>query len=341
MKALAKTAAAAGLSLIDIDKPKPGPNDLLIKTTHTAICGTDLHIYNWDQWAAKTIAVPRVIGHEFVGVVEEIGEGVEGYRIGERVSGEGHITCELCRNCRAGKRHLCRTTLGLGIQIDGAFAEYFLLPAKNAYRIPDGIDDEIAAIFDPLGNAVHTSTCFSLVGEDVLITGAGPIGIMAAAIARHTGARHIVISDPNEYRLKIANSLSYNLRTVNPEKENLRDVMKSLDMKEGFDVGLEMSGNPDAFRSMLSTVNHGGGIALLGIFAKPVEIDWAEVIFKGLTIQGIYGRKMYDTWYTMTTLLQSGLDISPVITHRIDYQDFEKGFAMLNSGDAAKVIMSW
>ncbi len=340
MKALVKKERAVGLWMAQVPVPEIGPNDVLIKIKKTAICGTDLHIYNWDEWSQKTIPVPMVTGHEFYGVIDKVGSAVQGFKVGERVSGEGHITCGHCRNCRAGRRHLCRNTVGVGVNRQGAFAEYLAIPAVNAFKIPDEIPDEIASIFDPYGNAVHTALSFDMTGEDVLITGAGPIGIMAVAIAKHVGARHVVITDVNDYRLELANA-SGATRVVNPKKENLEAVMKGLGMTEGFDVGLEMSGNAQAFQQMLKSMNHGGRVAILGIFPNEVAIDWAQVIFKGLVLKGIYGREMYDTWYKMASMLQSGLDISKVITHRMKVDDFEKGFQVMNAGTAAKVVLDW
>jgi len=340
MKALAKLHRTPGIWMTDVPIPEVGPNDVRIKLTKTAICGTDLHIYNWDAWSQKTIPVPMVTGHEYVGVVEALGREVRGLKLGQRVSGEGHLTCGHCRNCRAGKRHLCRNTIGVGVNRQGCFAEYLVIPAENAFPLPDDVPDEIASIFDPFGNAVHTALSFDLVGEDVLITGAGPIGVMAVAIAKRVGARNVVISDVNEYRLALAKKLGAT-RCVDVRKEKLRDVFSELGMTEGFDVGLEMSGNQEAFRSMLETMNHGGRVALLGIFPEPVAIDWAQVIFKGLQLKGIYGREMYETWYKMRSLVQSGLDISPVITHRFPIDDFQKGFDALNSGQSGKVVLDW
>lgn len=340
MKALVKRHAKPGLWMEEVPRPTPGPDDVLIRIEKTAICGTDLHIYNWDAWAQKTIPVPLITGHEFYGIVESIGERVKGLNVGDRVSGEGHITCGTCRNCRAGQRHLCRNTKGVGVNINGAFCEYFCLPAGNAFKIPKEISDDVASIFDPYGNAVHTTLSFNLVGEDVLITGAGPIGIMATAVARHVGARHIVVSDVNNYRLDLAHRMGAS-RVVNVKEKSLQDVMRELQMTEGFDVGLEMSGNAQAFNQMLEMLNHGGRVALLGIFPKEVAIDWSQVVFKGLFIKGIYGREMYETWYKMASMLQSGLDISPVITHRYYIDDFEKGFAVLNEGQSGKVILNW
>lgn len=340
MKALIKKERAVGLWKGEVPVPTIGPNDLLIRIKKTAICGTDLHIYNWDEWSQKTIPVPMVTGHEFVGIVDEVGAAVEGYQKGDRVSGEGHITCGHCRNCRAGRRHLCRNTVGVGVNRQGCFAEYLSIPASNAFKIPDSIPDDVASMFDPYGNAVHTALSFDLVGEDVLITGAGPIGIMAVAIAKHVGARHVVITDVNDYRLELARGMGAT-RIVNPQREQLGNVMKELGMTEGFDVGLEMSGNAQAFQSMLATMNHGGRVAILGIFAKEVAIDWSQVIFKGLVLKGIYGREMFETWYKMAAMLQSGLDISKVITHRMNADDFEAGFKVMNEGKAAKVVLNW
>ena len=320
--------------------PTIGPNDVLIKIKKTAICGTDLHIYNWDEWSQKTVPVPMVTGHEFFGIVEKIGSAVDSVKVGDRVSGEGHITCGHCRNCRAGRRHLCRNTVGIGVNRQGAFAEFLSLPASNTFKIPDNISDELASIFDPYGNAVHTALSFDMTGEDVLITGAGPIGIMAVAIAKHVGARHVVITDVNDYRLELARSMGAT-RVVNPKREELKTVMEQLHMMEGFDIGLEMSGNASAFQSLLATMNHGGRVAILGIFSGDVAIDWSQVIFKGLVLKGIYGREMYDTWYKMASMLQSGLDISKVITHRMQVDEFEKGFSVMNQGTAAKVVLNW
>ncbi|MFW7380717.1 MAG: L-threonine 3-dehydrogenase [Oligoflexus sp.] len=340
MKALVKRHAKTGLWMEEVPFPSLGPEDVLIKIKHTAICGTDLHIYNWDAWSQKTVPVPMVTGHEFFGVIEQIGERVTGYKPGDRVSGEGHITCGTCRNCRAGQRHLCRNTQGIGVNRTGVFSEYFVMPASNVFRIPDEISDEVASIFDPYGNAVHTALSYDLVGEDVLITGAGPIGIMAAAVARHVGARHIVVSDVNDYRLDLAKNMGAS-RVVNVKHQSLKDVMRELKMSEGFDVGLEMSGNASAFNEMLDLMNHGARVALLGIFSDAVAIDWSNVVFKGLQIKGIYGREMYETWYKMASMLQSGLDISPVITHRFTVDEFEQGFRIMNEGLAGKVILNW
>ncbi|MCQ4096265.1 L-threonine 3-dehydrogenase [Erwinia persicina] len=341
MKALSKRYARPGIWMThDAPVPEPGHNDLLIKIRKTAICGTDVHIYNWDEWSQKTIPVPMITGHEYVGEVVAVGQEVAGFQPGDRVSGEGHITCGHCRNCRGGRTHLCRNAIGVGVNRQGCFAEYLVIPAVNAFKIPDNIPDELAAIFDPFGNAVHTALSFDLVGEDVLITGAGPIGIMAAAICRHVGARHVVITDVNEYRLGLARQMGVT-RAVNISEESLPQVMRALEMTEGFDVGLEMSGVPDAFRSMLDVMNHGGRIAMLGIPPASMSIDWNQVIFKGLFIKGIYGREMFETWYKMAALLQSGLDLSPVITHRYGIDDFQRGFDDMRTGQSGKVILDW
>ncbi|MDT1068031.1 L-threonine 3-dehydrogenase [Providencia stuartii] len=340
MKALSKLKAEPGIWMTEVPKPELGHNDVMIKIRKTAICGTDVHIYNWDEWSQKTIPVPMVVGHEYIGEIVEIGQEVKGFKIGDRVSGEGHITCGYCRNCRGGRTHLCRNTIGVGVNRPGCFAQYLVLPAFNAFKIPDNIPDEIAAIFDPFGNAVHTALSFDLVGEDVLVSGAGPIGIMAAAVCRHVGARHVVITDINDYRLELAKKMGVT-RAVNVGRENLKDVMKELGMQEGFDVALEVSGSPAAFHSMLDTMNHGGRIALLGIPSSEMAIDWSKVIFKGLFIKGIYGREMFETWYKMATLIQSGLDLSPIITHQFSIDDFQKGFDVMRSGQSGKVILNW
>ncbi|MFQ3198976.1 MAG: threonine 3-dehydrogenase [Paraglaciecola sp.] len=340
MKALSKLHAEKGIWQIQAAVPEIGHNDLLIKIRKTAICGTDMHIYNWDEWSQQTIPVPMIVGHEYVGEVVEIGQEVRGFNLGDRVSGEGHITCGHCRNCRAGRRHLCRNTSGVGVNRQGAFAEYLSIPAFNAFKIPDNISDDLAAIFDPFGNAVHTALSFDLVGEDVLITGAGPIGIMAAAVAQHVGARHVVITDINEYRLQLARDMGAT-RAINVSHENLTDVMQELGMTEGFDVGMEMSGVPAAFRDMLSKMNNGGKIAMLGIPPGDVAIDWNQVIFKGLTIKGIYGREMFETWYKMATLIQGGLNLSPIITHQFNVDEFQQGFDTMGSGQSGKVILNW
>jgi len=340
MKALAKLKAEVGIWMTKSPKPKMGHNDLLIKINKTAICGTDIHIYNWDEWSQKTIPVPMVVGHEYAGEVVDIGQEVKGFAIGDRVSGEGHITCGHCRNCRGGRTHLCRNTVGVGVNREGSFAEYLVIPAYNAFKLPDEISDELAAVFDPFGNAVHTALSFDLVGEDVLITGAGPIGIMAAAVAKHVGARHVVITDVNEYRLELARKMGAT-RAVDVSKEKLEDVMSELGMTEGFDIGMEMSGVPMAFTSMLANMNNGGKIAMLGIPRQDMAIDWSQVIFKGLTIKGIYGREMFETWYKMASLIQSGLDISPIITHNFAIDDFQQGFDIMRSGQSGKVILDW
>lgn len=341
MKALAKLHAEPGIWMIeDAAIPEPGHNDVLIKIRKTAICGTDVHIYNWDEWSQKTIPVPMITGHEYVGEIVALGQEVAGFRIGDRVSGEGHITCGHCRNCRGGRTHLCRNAIGVGVNRQGCFAEYLVIPAVNAFKIPDNIPDDLAAIFDPFGNAVHTALSFDLVGEDVLITGAGPIGIMAAAICRHVGARHVVITDVNQYRLDLARKMGVT-RAVNVSHENLPQVMAELGMTEGFDVGLEMSGVPDGFRAMLDVMNHGGRIAMLGIPPASMAIDWNQVIFKGLFIKGIYGREMFETWYKMASLIQSGLDLTPIITHHFPIDDFQQGFDVMRSGQSGKVILHW
>ncbi|WP_322997595.1 L-threonine 3-dehydrogenase [Castellaniella sp.] len=340
MRALAKTQPAAGLELVDVPKPAIGHNDILIRIRKTAICGTDIHIWKWDEWAARTIPVPMHVGHEYVGEIVEIGQEVQGFRIGDRVSGEGHITCGHCRNCRAGRRHLCRNTQGVGVNRPGAFADYLVIPAFNAFRIPDDVSDDLAAIFDPYGNATHTALAFDLVGEDVLITGAGPIGAMAAAIARHVGARNVVITDVNDYRLDLAARMGAS-RTVNVAREDLRDVMRELGMTEGFDVGLEMSGVPSAFATMLEQMNHGGKVAMLGILPDGVGAAWSQIIFKGLEIKGIYGRQMFETWYKMVAMLQSGLDLSPILTHHFPVAEYRQGFEAMLSGQSGKVILDW
>jgi len=340
MKALVKNEAAPGLSLCDVPKPSPGDREVLIKVWKTGICGTDLHIYNWDDWAQKTIPVPLVVGHEFVGEIVELGPNVDYLQIGDRVSGEGHLICGRCRNCLAGRLHLCRNTAGVGVNHPGAFAEYIVLPATNVWKHAETVSDDLASIFDPYGNATHTALSFPLLGEDVLITGAGPIGAMAAAIAVHAGARHVVITDVNDYRLSLADKLGAT-RTVNVMNEKVEDVVKELGMTEGFDVGLEMSGISSAFNDLISNMATGGKIALLGIPESGVSIDWNAVVFRGLTIRGIYGRLMYETWYQMTTMLQSGLDISSVITHEFPYHEFEKGFALMKEGNCGKVLLDW
>ena len=340
MKVLSKAKPEEGLWMEEAEIPRPGPNDLLVRVKRTAICGTDIHIYNWDEWSQKTVPTPMVIGHEFAGVVVEVGSEVKGYRVGDRVSAEGHITCGHCRNCKAGKRHLCRNTEGIGVNRTGCFAEYIAIPAFNAFLIPASISDETASILDPLGNATHTALSFDLVGEDVLITGAGPIGIMAVAIARHAGARHVVITDVNDYRLGLAARMGAS-RAINVTQGSIAEVINDLEMSEGFDVGLEMSGNPQAFRDMLGAMNFGGNIALLGIQPPETVIDWSQIIFKGLKLKGIYGREMFETWYKMTSMLQSGLDVSPIITHRFGIDDFQEGFDVMRSGESGKVILEW
>ncbi len=340
MKALAKIKPEPGIWMIDAPEPDVGHNDIKIRIKKSSICGTDVHIYNWDQWSQKTVPVPMVIGHEYVGEVVELGQEVKGIEIGDRVSGEGHITCGYCRNCRGGRRHLCRNTVGVGVNRAGSFAQYLVIPAFNAFKIADEISDDLAAIFDPYGNAVHTALSFDLVGEDVLITGAGPIGIMAAAICKHVGARYVVVTDVNDYRLQLCKQLGATV-AVNIAQQSLSEVMARLGMTEGFDVGLEMSGVPQAFNNMLDTMNNGGRVAILGIPSRPVEFDLNKVIFKGLTLKGIYGREMFETWYKMASLLQSGLNIDKVITHHYPIDDFQKGFDMMRSGQSGKVILDW
>ena len=337
MRAIAKTTAAPGVSLVEVPVPVAGPGEVLIAVEKVAICGTDVHIYEWNEWAQRTIRPPQILGHEFVGHVAEIGSGVTGFSVGERVSGEGHIVCGVCRSCRAGRRHLCLNTVGVGVNRDGCFAEYLVIPAANAWHVADCIPSRVAAIFDPYGNATHATLSFDLVGEDVLITGAGPIGIMSVAIARHVGARNIVISDVNDYRLALAVKMGAT-RTVNVTRESIAGAMRELGMV-GFDVGLEMSGNGEAFETMLESMYHGGRIALLGIAPGPVKIDWDEVVFRGLTIKGIYGREIWETWYKMQTMLQSGLDIAPVITHELPFEEYEAGFAAMISGESGKVVL--
>jgi threonine 3-dehydrogenase len=337
MKALVKSSAGPGVSLAEVPVPSIGPGDLLIRIEKVAICGTDVHIYEWNEWAQRTIQPPQILGHEFVGSVVALGEGVSGFHIGERVSGEGHIVCGVCRSCRAGRRHLCTNTVGVGVNRDGCFAEYLSLPASNAWHVADSIPSRIAAIFDPFGNATHATLSFDLVGEDVLITGAGPIGIMAVAIAKHVGARNVVISDVNDYRLDLARRMGAT-RVVNVRRETIAQVIEDLGMI-GFDVGLEMSGNAEAFETMLESMYNGGRIALLGIAPTPARIDWDQVVFRGLTIKGIYGREIWETWYKMQTMLQGGLDISPVITHELALEDYEQGFAAMISGQSGKVVL--
>lgn len=340
MKALVKVKPEEGLWLEHVAVPEPGPADVLIKVKKSAICGTDVHIWNWDEWAKATVPTPLVTGHEFCGEIVDTGPAAKNYTIGQRVSGEGHIVCGTCRNCRAGRGHLCRNTLGVGVHRNGSFAEYVCIPEANVVPIPDDISDEIAAIFDPFGNAVHTALSFDCVGEDVLVTGAGPIGIMGALVAKRVGARKVVITDVNPTRLALAKQMGVDF-AVNAATETLRDVMDEIGMVEGFDVGLEMSGAAPAFRDMIDTMNNGGKVALLGIAPTAFEIDWNQVIFKMLQIKGIYGREMFETWYKMIALVQGGLDITPLITHRIDIDDFETGFAAMREGSAGKVVMDW
>jgi threonine 3-dehydrogenase len=340
MKALSKLKKEQGLWMVDAPVPEYGPNDLLIKIRITAICGTDVHIFNWDEWSRKTIPVPMITGHEFVGTVAAVGSEVVGYKVGDRVTGEGHITCGHCRNCRAGKRHLCRNTSGVGVNRQGCFAEYLVLPAYNAFKLDDFISDEAAAIFDPFGNAVHTALSFDLVGEDVLITGAGPIGIMAAAVARHAGARYVIITDVNEYRLNLALQIGVT-RAVNIKEDNLSDIMSELHMLEGFDVGLEMSGNAMAQNQLFDMMNNGGHVALLGIPPGETPVDWNKIIFKGLQLKGVYGREMFETWYKMAAMIRSGLDIGRIITHRMPIDEFARGFEIMRSGQSGKILLYW
>jgi threonine 3-dehydrogenase len=340
MKALVKSKAKPGLWLEDAPKPAIGINDVLIRVDRTGICGTDVHIYKWDAWAQKTIPVPMVVGHEFVGEIVEVGSNVTDFHAGDVVSGEGHVVCGRCRNCLAGRRHLCADTKGIGVNRPGAFAEYLALPMTNVWHHSNGIDRDVASIFDPFGNAVHTALSFPVLGEDVLITGAGPIGIMAAAIVKHAGARFVVVTDVNDYRLALAKKMGATV-ALNVKNGSLADAQEQLGMKEGFDVGLEMSGNPAAFRDMIDHMCHGGKIAMLGIPSGEMPIDWNKVVFNMLTIKGIYGREMYETWYQMTVMLQSGLDIKPVITHRFHYSEYEKAFDVMMSGQSGKVILNW
>ncbi|AJC48773.1 L-threonine 3-dehydrogenase [Allofrancisella guangzhouensis] len=349
MKALTKLKKEPGIWMVnDAPIPEYGHNDILIKIRKTAICGTDLHIYNWDKWSQETIPTPMIIGHEFVGEVAAKGDEVKGFNIGDRVSGEGHLVCGLCRNCKAGKRHLCRSTIGIGVNVQGAFAEYLVMPASNVFKVPDTISDDIASIFDPLGNAVHTALSFNLTGEDILITGAGPIGLMAVKIARFCGARRIVVTDINEYRLKKAKDLGatfvFNAGAFKSQDEltkGMKDIMSGIGMTEGFDIGLEMSGINSAISMMLNVMNHGGKMSLLGISAGDITLDWAAVLFKSLILKGIYGREMFETWYLMSSMIQSGLDISPVITHRFDIDDYQKAFDTMKSGKCGKVVLDW
>ena len=340
MKALVKAKAEPGIWMQDVAEPEPGPGEVKIRIRKTAICGTDVHIYNWDAWSRATIPVPMTVGHEFAGEVVALGPDVADFAPGDRVSGEGHIVCGSCRNCRAGREHLCRDTAGVGVNRPGAFAEYLVIPAHNAYKLPDALPDEIAALLDPFGNAAHTALSFDLVGEDVLITGAGPIGIMAGAIARKVGARHVVITDINPVRLELAKRLGLS-HCVDAAKEDLSDVMARLGMREGFDVGLEMSGSPQALGAMVAAMIHGGKIALLGIPPGKAELDLTAVVFKGLTLKGIYGREMFETWYKMTALIQEGLDLTPLITHRYPVADYRQGFEAMLSGQAGKVVLDW
>lgn len=340
MKALVKKKSEPGMWLEDVPTPTIGINDVLIQVLRTGICGTDLHIYRWDDWARRTIPVPMVVGHEFVGRIVEVGSNVKDFHAGEIVSGEGHVVCGRCRNCLAGRRQLCKDTKGVGVNRPGAFAEFLSLPMTNVWLHDPNIARDVQAIFDPFGNAVHTALAFDVLGEDVLITGAGPIGVMAAAVVRHAGARHVVVTDVNPFRLDLARRMGASL-ALDVRRESIAEAQKKLGMKEGFDVGLEMSGNEDAFRDMLANMAHGGKIAMLGIPEKAMGIDWNLVIFNMLTIRGIYGREMYETWYKMTVMLQSGLDISPVITHRLHYTEFQKGFDAMMTGESGKVILTW
>ena len=340
MKALVKKYPEKGLWMEEVPEPITGPNDVKIKIHKTAICGTDLHIYNWDEWSQKTIQTPRIIGHEYVGEIVEVGENVQNWKIGEMVSGEGHIVCGQCRNCLAGNGHLCKDTVGVGVNRDGAFAEYLVIPQENVRRCENNVPLEMYAIFDPFGNAVHTALSFELTGEDVLITGAGPIGIMAAAVCKHVGARYVVITDINDDRLELARKLGIQY-TVNTAKEDLSEIMEKLSIREGFDVGLEMSGSEIALNTMIDHMIHGGRIALLGLLKSDSRVDWSKIIFNGLILKGIYGRQMHETWYKMSAMLQGGLDISGIITHRMDIRDFEKGFEAMNSGKSGKVILDW
>ena len=340
MKSLLKLKPEKGLSLVDIPTPKMGPDDVLIKIKKTAICGTDIHIYNWDDWAQKTVPLNMSVGHEFVGEIVDVGTHVTEFKVGQRVSGEGHIVCGYCRNCRGGRKHLCPKTVGVGVNRAGAFAEFLAIPASNVFLIPDGISDDEAAILDPLGNAVHTALSYDLVGEDVLITGAGPIGIMAAAVAKKAGARHVVITDINDYRLNLAQKMGV-ANAINVQKQTIKDVMNDLKMTEGFDVGLEMSGNAQAFSSMIENMSCGGKIALLGILPDQTAINWSQVIFKGLRLKGIYGREIFETWYKMCAMLTSGLNVKPIFTHRFKADDFKEGFETMNAGQSGKIILEW
>ena len=341
MKALVKRERQPGLWLEDVPEPQVGINDVLIRVDRAGICGTDLHIYKWDEWAQRTIPTPMVIGHEFVGEVLKAGSNVKDFYPGEIVSAEGHVVCGRCRNCLAGRRHLCKDTLGIGVNRPGAFAEYIAVPMTNVWHHRDGIDRDVAAIFDPFGNAVHTALSFPVLGEDVLITGAGPIGVMAAGVAKHAGARFVVVTDVNDYRLNLARQMGATVALNVKSGRTLRDVQAELGMREGFDVGLEMSGNPAALREIVDNMCHGGKVAMLGIQPEAAPFDWGKVVFNMLTIKGIYGREMYETWYMMTVMLESGLDIKPVITHRFHYTEFEKGFEVMTSGNSGKVILGW
>lgn len=340
MKALVKAKAEEGIWLMDVPEPEIGPNDVLVKVLKTGICGTDIHIYNWDEWAQKTIPVPMTAGHEFVGEVVEIGSQVKRVKVGDVVSAEGHIVCGQCRACKAGQRHLCPNTIGIGVNRNGAFAEYISVPKENIWKCSPDIPTELYAIFDPFGNALHTACSFDVRGEDVLITGAGPIGCMAAAIAKFSGARSVVVTDMNEYRLGLAKQLGAT-RVVDVSREDLREVMKELGINEGFDVGLEMSGNPQAFSQMLDTARSGASIALLGILPNGAGIDWDKIVFKGLFLKGIYGREMYETWHKMTAMTQGGLDVAPIITHRMSYKDFQEGFDIMRAGKSGKIVLDW
>ena len=340
MRALVKSKPEPGIWLDDIELPSVGPNDVLVRVQKTSICGTDLHIVDWDEWASSTIPTPMTIGHEYMGVVEAVGSEVDRIEIGLRVSGEGHVVCGRCRNCQAGRRHLCINTVGVGVNRPGAFAEFVAIPGSNIQPLPDDVSDDIGSILDPLGNAVHTALHFDLVGEDVLITGSGPIGMMAVAIARHVGARYIVVTDINEYRLALAETMGAD-RELHAERDSLARTMSELGMKEGFDVGLEMSGSPAALHDMITHMDNGGNIALLGIPPQQAPIDWNDIVFKGLTLQGIYGRRMFETWYKMLAMLETGLDVTPVITHHLPASDFEEAFDIMRSGSCGKVILDW
>ena len=340
MKALVKHSPKEGIWMEDVPDPKCGPGEVRIRITHTAICGTDKHIFEWDEWAQNNLKLPLIVGHEFCGIIDEVGPHVTHYKVGDRVSGEGHITCGNCRNCRAGKKHLCPETIGVGVHRDGAFAEYLVIPESNVWPLHEDIPSEIAAFFDPLGNAVHTALAFNITGEDILVCGAGPIGMMAAAICKFSGSRNIVVTDINDYRLNLAKDLGAS-RTVNPRKEDIGTVFEELGISHGFDVGLEMSGNPEAFNQMISLMYNGGNIALLGLLPNSTKVDWNKVIFKGLNIKGIYGREMYDTWYKMTQMIRSGLSVSKVLTHHFKIDDFQKAFKVIESGNCGKVVLEW